>query len=1715
MLSKRLIFLIILSALAIAAVPVLTWVEPSANNTYYNADFTLNVTSDINSDCVYQVNTTGYASVDGNGTLIHTKAIAVGAWSELANQQIFVKCNDTATPANGTGETYYANVSKDTTAPTLSYPSVNTSDFYQGTSNFTDTSITLISQPSATGSSVDTATCEFYDNVTASWGAASWDGSTYCFKAFTPANGTGYSVQFRINDTIDNRGTSSTLEFAGDGDEPTTTANYTNNTAWRTADTNFSFTCGDGIGSGCASTDYAIDDGSFTAASSYLRTTDGNFTVTYRSTDNVGNVESNNTVYAGMDQTDPTTTVNQTNDTTWFTADINFGFTCTDATSGCSGNPGYNISNGGWNTGNFTHSTEGNFSMYYNSTDTAGNIETSKLYAGGLDKTAPTTTANLTNASLSAWRVADFAVGFTCTDATSGCDTTQYSFNSGAWTTGNYTVSTEGNFTLNYRSNDTAGVTEDNNTLVGGLDKTDPTTTANYTNATLSGWKNADFTIGLTCTDATSGCSGNPGYNFNAGGWATGNYTVSTETNFTFLFNSTDNAGLIETTQAIAGGLDKTNATANFTAPAVSDNWYNDNYFSYNLTGAVSDTLSGVKWVNVSTDNGTSWNDASVTGNVWNYTWANPCAAGSCIQHLLVRVTDNANNENTTYIQGDTNMTFNVENTGPTITIGSPAVNITNTTDNTTYVSFNLTDTESGLNVTAASVNFTNGSTSFYYVNSSNLSCNPITNGYNCSTTVAAVSDGQYSIVYYGIDNATNPTTTTYTIKIDNQPVTLHSLTVTDPDTFICAYSGQNNLNDALNISVNASDPISGISWIRANISAINASAPLVSLTYDGTFWNMSVVVNDTSTANFTNVNVSFSASDNAGNIGANGQITTTLVLLNMTTTPFPNATCEQAGALATNFCNETNFSNINFTQAVMLNGSSSCNQGFTLPWGNTFQNIITLNFGVLNFTDPNTGAILQGMGQAIQPYITPPQSFGDSYIAVNTTGFAALNTSTNITMYGLPFAVTPNITNVDGSGAITNVAFTSNAPYNMSGTIIPNGDLSFTVSAFSQYNISDDVNPTITLNTPANGSSTSNNTVLINVTVNGTGTQLSNVTAAVNGTAVFAYNNTQISNSCSNNTANWEVVTCTGVTVALGDGSHNLTVYAFDFGGASPGNSYISNTTFTVDSSAPTVTLSAPTNNSWDNTDTGAAGMNPTFNWTVVDVTDSILTCNVTAGGTQVGTNINVTNNTVGGVLTLDAAGLAEAATQWYVNCSDDSALVGNSSVWTVNLDGTAPFSVTTNFTNNSNYTGAGNWTPSFYVLPKDALSPNMSCAVSFNNATLASGNTTIDNNTNGSITLNILGDTTYTTRPRCTDVVGNTGQTTGVYTINVNATPTLSLGTPAAGASTTDTTPTFTYTVTENGLYTLCKLYIDSALAKTTNHTTNYSSSSGSHTPTTALSVDAHTWYVRCNDTQNNTNTSGTRTVTITEETTTTTTSTDGVAGAQPLEFGFETETTLDESTVEDFSNLIETDENVRAGLEDAGIDLTDQAELDAIAELSAEVSQHLTVTTNVDHISSTASEVTLTVSYTGGRSLVGQVVVIEIPKSFASSSSAITVDAGGATVIVTQSDPVFTIIFDKVKQDTERVVRFITNEYINRNVVKNQLKTPKLLTLSVEEPVTPTPTPTPVPTPTPTPTPVPTVTPEVAAFDMNMIWLGIAVVILAVALIAYFLFFKKKGR
>lgn len=310
---------------------------------------------------------------------------------------------------------------------------------------------------------------------------------------------------------------SSNTSFNVDNTNPST-AWSGNSSTWLTSNTNITLTCTD-INSGCSSTQYRLDTngtttvsvGAWTTYSGAISfTTDGNYGIDFNSIDRAGNIEATNRGYVLMDKTSPSTT--DTIPTGWQTAAFNVTLSCSDGSvavqrSGCSTTQ-YRIANGTWTTysGAITINTDGNRAFDYNSSDVAGNLETTTNDYVLLDTVNPSTSWD---GNHNTWQAFDANITLTCTDATSGCSLTQYRLDTSASATISYgnwqtysqkiLVNYDGNYAIDFNSIDTATNRESTQTYYVLVDKSLPTVTITNTETSLS---SSPFVMTYTGSDS-------------------------------------------------------------------------------------------------------------------------------------------------------------------------------------------------------------------------------------------------------------------------------------------------------------------------------------------------------------------------------------------------------------------------------------------------------------------------------------------------------------------------------------------------------------------------------------------------------------------------------------------------------------------------------------------------------------------------------------------------------------------------------------------------------------------------------------------------------------------------------------------------------------------------------------------------------------------------------------------------------------------------------------------------------------------------------------------------------------------------------------------------------------------------------------------------------------------------------------------------------------
>jgi len=310
-----------------------------------------------------------------------------------------------------------------------------------------------------------------------------------------------HQVDYNSTDNVGNVESTHTIWVALDTVAPTTTDDH--NAGWQKIDQNVHLTCSDTT-SGCDIIQYRIDGGSwqtYNPATGILFTTDGNFQLDYNAKDVAGNIETTKTVWIAVDKTPPTTTDNAPSG--WQTSDVTVTLTPSDATSGVA-NTYYRVDSGSWQTGtSIDITTDGNHQIDYYSVDNASNTETTKATWVAVDKTAPTTSHD----APSGWQNTDINIHLTCSDATSGCNITQYRIDSGAWTTydTNILISTDGNHQIDFNSTDIAGNVETTNTIWVARDTVKPTIIDFNIHEDKIGTNEAKPDLNITATDDRSG----------------------------------------------------------------------------------------------------------------------------------------------------------------------------------------------------------------------------------------------------------------------------------------------------------------------------------------------------------------------------------------------------------------------------------------------------------------------------------------------------------------------------------------------------------------------------------------------------------------------------------------------------------------------------------------------------------------------------------------------------------------------------------------------------------------------------------------------------------------------------------------------------------------------------------------------------------------------------------------------------------------------------------------------------------------------------------------------------------------------------------------------------------------------------------------------------------------------------------------------------------
>jgi predicted acyl esterase len=330
-----------------------------------------------------------------------------------------------------------------------------------------------------------------------------------------------------------------------------------------------------------------------------------------------------------------------------------------------------------------TFSTDGTFTRSCTATNvvgTTGPVEATVKR----DTAAPTVSANVSGTpGLGGYRPANPTVTLTAADATSGIARIEQSLDGEPFQTYSapFVVSGDGPHTVDYRAIDNAGHTSDTGSVSFLVDANAPTTAASVSPPALGGIHRtpkvtlaADDGLGIGVAGVQYTVDGSGTRSYTAPFWVTGDglHTVT--------FRAVDMLGKIETTKTITFTVDGSPPMSKATlSPAPVAGHYVDPIVTLSANDFESTGGSGVASIEYLLDSG-AWTTYSGPFQV----------TGDGPHSLQWHATDNAGN-----VEAVKSKTFNVDATGPAITVFRPAG--TYTLGASVLPSFTCTDDWSGV----------------------------------------------------------------------------------------------------------------------------------------------------------------------------------------------------------------------------------------------------------------------------------------------------------------------------------------------------------------------------------------------------------------------------------------------------------------------------------------------------------------------------------------------------------------------------------------------------------------------------------------------------------------------------------------------------------------------------------------------------------------------------------------------------------------------------------------------------------------------------------------------------------------------------------------------------------------------------------------------------------------------------------------------------------
>ncbi len=744
----------------------------------------------------------------------------------------------------------------------------------------------------------------------------------------------------------------------------------------------------------------------------------------------------------------------------------------------------------------------------------------------------------------------------------------------------------------------------------------------------------------------------------------------------------------------------------------------------------------------------------------------------------------------------DTASNTSVQSSGLTITIDTSNIapstpDLLAASDSGASSSDNITNVDTPTFVGTAEI----GSTVTIY-NGTTLIGTGFATGGSYSIVASSLGDGTAAITAQSVDTGGNvsPLSGSLSVTIDTVIATPST-----PDLTAATDSGSSNTDDITNDSAPA---FTGSAEAGSTVALYDSSTALSSgVASSGTYSLVSTTLTDGTHA------FKVRATDTAGNVSAysatRSVVIDTIAPVVTTTTPTDGSyTNASAPAFAGTCTTGDGVVTLNITNTTTTTVTTSCTAS---AWATS---VFGLNDATYGFNAQQTD-LAGNTGISATNYVTidtvaPTAPSTPDLIAANDSGTSSTDNITNIntpTFNGTAESGT-TVVIYDGTTAIGSGTATGGS-YSITVTALGDGTHSITAKSFdSASNVSppspalsvtiDTVittpsQPDLTAATDSGTSSSDNVTKIVTPSFAGT---------AESGSTVTIYDGATLSGTSTAAAGNYTITAGT-----LSEGSHTMKVRAVDVAGNV--SAYSGTSTIVIDTIAPIVTTTAPTDGSYTNSAT------PTFTGTCA-TGDGVVTLSLVNGSTT-----NFTTACTAAAWSTGASGLADATYGFFARQTDLAGNTGTSATSHVTIDTVAPPAPSTPDLATASDSGSSSTdditsvtTPLFTGTAEAASTVKLYDGAVLIGTGIATGG-------NYSITVSALSDGAHSITAKSTDSANNVSPPSPALIVTIDT----AIATPSApdltaatdsGASNTDNvtnvnTPTFTGTAEAGSTVTL----------------------------------------------------------------------------------------------------------------------------------------------------------------------------------------------------------------------------------------------------------------------------------------------------------------------